>query len=138
MLVQPREGRLGELVVDRLHVLGCQRAGVLDALPADLAIRRIDRRVVRIGGPGVQHAARSTPLPELRVLRAAGVLRLRLGVEVMEVAEELVEDVHGRQVLVAVAQGILAELPGRVAETLQEFGDARILRPEPSLNRTAR
>jgi hypothetical protein len=66
------------------------------------------------------------------------VLRLRLGVEVMEVAEELVEDVHGRQVLVAVAQGILAELPGRVAETLQEFGDARILRPEPSLNRTAR
>ena len=36
-------------------------------------------------------------------------------VEVVEVAEELVEAVHGRQELVAVAQVVLAELAGGVA-----------------------
>jgi hypothetical protein len=40
------------------------------------------------------------------------VLRLLLGVEVVQVAEELVEAVVGGQVLVAVAQVVLAELAG--------------------------
>jgi hypothetical protein len=46
------------------------------------------------------------------------MLRLLLGVEVVEVAEELVEAVHGRQELVAVAQVVLAELAGGVASGL--------------------
>ena len=49
----------------------------------------------------------------------------------IEVAEELVEAVHGRQKLVAVAEMVLAELAGRVAERLQQLGDRRILRLKP-------
>ena len=49
------------------------------------------------------------------ILRIVEVLRLLLGVEVVEVAEELVEAVHRRQVLVAVALVVLAELAGGVA-----------------------
>ena len=78
-----------------------ERAGVLDLLPA-LAV-----------APRVQHAARAVLLPELGVLRVVVGLRLLLGVQVVEVAEELVEAVHRRQVRVAVAEVVLAELTGR-------------------------
>ena len=54
------------------------------------------------------------------------MLRLLLGVEVVQVAEELVEPVHGRQELVAVAEVVLAELAGRVAERLEQLRDGRI------------
>jgi hypothetical protein len=82
-------------------------------------------------GPGVfdlavggrpQHAARAEALTEGGVLRIVGVLRLLLGVQVVEVAEELVEAVVGRQELVLVAEVILAELARRIAEVLQELG----------------
>ena len=75
-------------------------------------------------------AARPVALPEVgevlrvRVVRMLGLL---LGVEVVEVAEELVEPVLRRQVLVQVAEVVLAELPRRVAERLEELGDRRIL-----------
>ena len=55
------------------------------------------------------------------------MLRLLLGVEVVEVAEELVEAVHRRQELVAVAQMVLAELAGGVAERLERLGDGDVL-----------
>jgi hypothetical protein len=55
-------------------------------------------------------------------------LRVLLGVQVVEVAEELVEPVHRREELVPVAEVVLTELPGRVAEGLQQLGDRRILR----------
>ncbi len=42
-------------------------------------------------------------------------LGLFLGVEVIEVAEELVEAVIGRQHVVEIAEVVLAELPGGVA-----------------------
>ena len=88
-------------------------------------------RVVLVGRPAVQHAARAEPLLELREVlrRVVGVLRLLLGVEVIEVAEELVEAVHGRQELVAVAEVVLAELAGGVAERLEQLGDGRVLAP---------
>ena len=60
-------------------------------------------------------------------LRIVGILRLLLRVQVVEVAEELVEPVHGGQELVAVAEVVLAELAGRVAERLEQIGDGRIL-----------
>ena len=44
----------------------------------------------------------------------------------VEVAEELVEAVGGRQELVAVAEVVLAELPGHVALRLQELSDGRV------------
>ena len=74
----------------------------------------------------VEHAARTELLLERRVLGIVGQLRLFLGVEVIEVAEELVEAVHGRQVFVAVAEVVLAELAGGVAERLEQLGDGRV------------
>ena len=85
-----------ELLVDRLHALAGQRAGVLD---------------LAVGGR-LEHAARAELLAELGVLRIVGILGLLLGVEVVEVAEELVEAVRRGQELVAVAQVVLAELRG--------------------------
>ena len=104
-----RGGR--RLVVDRLHALAVQRAGVLD-----LAV-----------GEAVEHAARRVGLDERRVvLRPVRALRLLLGVEVVEVAEELVEAVVGRQVLVPVAEVVLAELAGGVAQRLERLGDGDV------------
>ena len=109
------DGRVGRVVVDRLHPLPGERAGVLDPL-----------RAVGIG-PRVDHTPRTEALAELGILRVVLVLRLLLGVEVVEVAEELVEAVHGRQVLVAVAEVVLPELPRGVPAILQKDGDGGIL-----------
>ena len=114
------------LVVDRLHALLGQRAGVLDGLLADLAEARIDGRVVHVGRLALQHAARAELGAVGRVLRIVRQFRLFLGVEVVEVAEELVEAVHGRQRLVAVADVVLAELAGGVAEVLEQAADRGI------------
>ncbi len=74
----------------------------------------------------MEHAARPERLLERRVLGIVGQFGLFLGVEVIEVAEEFVEPVHGRQEFVAVAQMVLAELAGGVAQRLQQFGDRRV------------
>ena len=97
-LIHEVERRLGGFLVDRLHALLGQRAGVFDLLLAvGMAQEWITPR-----GPNFFF--------ELRVLRIVGVLGLLLRVEVVEVAEELVEAVIRRQHLVAVAQVVLAEL----------------------------
>ena len=75
----------------------------------------------------MQHAARAEPRLERRVLRIVRVLWLLLGVQVIEVAEELVEAVHGGQELVAVAEVVLAKLAGHVALGLEQFGERRVL-----------
>ena len=49
----------------------------------------------------------------------------------IEVAEEFIEPVNGWQMLVAVAEVVLAELAGGVAEILEEFPDRWILGAEP-------
>ena len=111
-LVLPLDEVLGGgdgLVVDRLHPLLGERAGVFDRLAA-LAV-----------GLALEHAARAVLLEERLAVgqapcrRVVAVLGLFLGVEVVEVAEELVEAVHRRQVLVAIALVVLAELAGGVA-----------------------
>ena len=114
------------LVVDRLHALLGQRAGILDGLLADLAEARIDRRIVPIGRLAFQHAARAELREIGRVLRVIRQFRLFLGVEMIEIAEELVEAVHGRQRLVSITDMILAELPRGVAEVLEQAADRRI------------
>ena len=55
------------------------------------------------------------------------MLRLVLSIEVIKVAEELVEAMHGRQELIAVPEMVLAELSGHIAERLEQFGECRIL-----------
>ena len=107
-----------ELVVDGLHALLGERAGVLDPL-----------RAVGVG-PRVDDPAGPEALLEVREVLGLGVvveLGLLFGVEVVEVAEELVEAVRGGQELVPVAQVVLAELAGRVALRLQRGGDGRVL-----------
>ena len=65
-------------------------------------------------------------LAQFGVLEIIGMLGLVLGVQVVERAEELVEAVRGRQVLVEVAQMVLAELAGHVALRLEQFGDGHV------------
>jgi hypothetical protein len=79
----------------------------------------------------VEHAARAELRLELRALGIVRVLGLLLGVQVVEVPEELVEPVDGREELVAVAQVVLAELAGRVALGLQQVRDRRVCGVEP-------
>ena len=79
---------------------------------------RIDRRVVGVGGLAVHDAARTEPLAELRKTSRVRVIRqfrLLLGVQVVEIAVEFVEAVHGRQIFITVAEMVFAELRGRVA-----------------------
>ncbi len=124
-------GSRDEIVVAGFHALAGQRTRILDLLLADPAPARLLRRVVHVGRPAVQHAARSVGRLEFRELlrvRIVAVLGLFLRVEVIEVAEELVEPVHRRQVLVHVAEVVLAELAGRVSLHLQQFGNRRVLR----------
>ena len=61
------------------------------------------------------------------------MLRLLLSVQVVEVAEELIEAVVGGQVLVAVTEVVLAELACRVALGLEHAGDRRVLLAHPFL-----
>ena len=108
-----------EFIIGRLHALARERAGALDPLAA-VAV-----------GPAVQHAAGSEALAEVGELRIvfSGVIaqfRFFFGVEVVEVAEELVEAVHRRQMLVAIAEMVLAELAGAVALGLEQLGDGGI------------
>ena len=121
LLLEILERPRGDFVVDGLHALLGERAGVLDLL------RPVRHR------PAVDDAARPEALVERRVLGVVLELGLLLGVEVVEVAEELVEPVVGGQVLIAVAQVVLAELRRRVAERLEELGDGRVLGLRPSL-----
>ena len=112
-LVEELERVLEDLVVHGLHPLRIERAGVLDPLLADLAPARLHGRVVRVGRPAMDHVAR--PDRVLQLLRVVAVRRVLHRVEVVEVAEELVEAVHRRQELVEVAEVVLAELAGGVA-----------------------
>jgi hypothetical protein len=67
---------------------------------------------LRICRKAVQHAARAELCFEGRALRMVDVLRLLLGVEVVEIAIPLIKPVNRRQHVVAVAEVVLAELAG--------------------------
>jgi hypothetical protein len=49
----------------------------------------------------------------------------------VEIAEEFVEAVYRGQVLVAIAEMVLAELAGGVAERFEDFGERRVFWPQP-------
>ncbi len=120
------DGGGGGLVVDSLHPLLGESASVFDGLFANFAEARIDGRVVHVGGFALEHAARAELGSVSRVLRIVGQLGFFLGVEVIEIAEELVEAVDGRQSLVAIADVVLAELSRSVSEVLKQAADRRI------------
>ena len=121
--------RIDELVVTGLHALARQRSRVLDPLHAHAAPARVLLRIVLVRRPALQHSTRTEALPEPLEAVLFGVVRvlgLLLGVQVVEVSEELVEPVHCREELVLVPQVVLAELPCRVALLLEQLGDRRI------------
>jgi hypothetical protein len=122
-LVHELDARLDEFLIDGLHALARQRTGVDDPLLAHLAESGIDGLIHGVGGPGVQHPARSKTSLELGIARVVLVFGLLLGVQVIQVAEELVESVQRRQVFVPVTQVVLAELPRGVALRLQHLGE---------------
>ena len=103
--------RLGELLIDGFHALSAQGTGVFDQ-----AI-----------GLGTDYPPGSIALPEFRVLGVEVSLGLLLGIHVVQVAEKFIEAVGGGQVLILVAQVILAKLPGGIAHGLDQLGDGRVL-----------
>src|SRR5262249_19562805 len=139
--VQPQEERLTgsvltldevfccrhKFVVACLHALAIERAGVFDSLFSDAAPPRLLSVVFLVRRVTAEHAAGSEPLLESRILRVIRVLGIFLGVEVIEVAEKLIEAVYGRQKPVHVSQVVFAELPGGVTERLEELRNRRIL-----------
>ena len=100
------DGMGQDLVVDRLHAFSGQRAFV-------------DRRAV---DRARYDTARIELLAELRIGRPVGVFEILVGVEVVEIAEVLIEAVAVRQLVLEVAEMVLAELGGRVALRLEDFG----------------
>ena len=119
--VDELEGTVGHLVVDGLHALLREGTRVLDRLAA-LAVRQ-----------GVEDSPGPVPLLEGRIFWIIRVLGLLLGVQVVQVAEELVEPVHGRQELVLVPEMVLSELARDVPERFQQLRDGRVFRLEAEI-----
>ena len=131
------ERRSEELFIHSLHALLGERSRVLDRLFAHLAELLVDGRVVLVGCFALQHAARAEFLSERRVLRIVRIVRLFLGIQVVEVAEEFIESMHGWQMLIAIAEVILAELAGGIAEMLHEISQPRDLQSSDRASRRA-
>ena len=107
-----------KLEVDRLHAFFIERPGISYA-----PIRK-----------AVHNAPRSKPLTEGGVLGIVGIFGLLLGIQVIEVAKELVKPVLGGQKLIAVTQVVLAKLPRGIALFFQERGEGHILRPDTQVS----
>ena len=106
-----------DVVIDGLHALLGQRAGILDFL---CSVRQC---------PGVNYTPWAELLAkagEIRILWIVREFRFFLCVEVVEVSVEFVKAVICRQVLVSVTEMILAKLPGGVALRLEQFCNCHI------------
>ena len=71
----------------------------------------------------MNHAARTELFPEIRVLRVKVAFGLFLGVEMIEITEELIKAMIGRQILVMITQMILPKLAGRITLRFQHISD---------------
>src|SRR5262245_6996569 len=91
-----RGGR--RLIVDCLHPQASERSGVFDRLPTNSPPALMHGRVVSLAREALEHASRSILLTERRIPRIVEEFRLFLGVQVIEIAEELVEAVHRREI----------------------------------------
>ena len=137
-----------DLLVHRLRPLQRQRALVL----AGLVRRRCRRRTVHqiTGRGGVRQivvfgstAPGTSGRPGIGVFLQGGATVCSVGrlvdvgeahplhrVQMVEIAPELLEAVRGRQRVGVVAQMVLAELAGGVAEVVQELGERRRAGPQ--------
>src|SRR5262249_26204935 len=114
----------------RLHSFCGEVTGILDLLLADAPEPWVLGWIIDIRRKGVKDAARSISVEEVGIFRRFGIVRifrLVLGVEVIKIAEELVEAVQGGKKFVAITDVVLAELPGGVALRLEQLSDRRVL-----------
>src|SRR4029079_16460895 len=126
VLVDELQGKVANFVIYGFHPLGIKRSSILDPLFADLAPARIHGGIIHVGRPRVDHVARTDDAQQL--LRVTGVRGIFHRIEVIEVAEELVEAVHRRKEFILVAKVILAKLTGGVTHSFQRGGDRHRLR----------
>ena len=93
-----------------------------DLLLADPAPAWHFGRIVFLAGVAVQHVARAILGAKFGIGRIRIPIRIGQRVEVIQIAVELIEAVDGRQVLVQIAQMVLAELAGGVAQRFEGRG----------------
>src|ERR1700685_707684 len=103
--------RLRCLVVDSLHPLNVQRTGVVDLSVSER----------------VNDAAGIVALKKIGIVTGpVWTFGLLFRVQVVQVAEELIEAVVGRQEFVAIAEVVLAELTCGVTERLKRLSDGDV------------
>jgi hypothetical protein len=117
---------IDELLISRLHPLSSERTGVLANLFAHRAEARIYGLVILIRRYAVQYTAGPKPFPEFRIFGVIGVLRLFLGVQMIEVSVEFIEPMHRGQILVSIPQVVFPVLSGGVTLVFEQFGQCRI------------
>jgi len=110
-----------KLGITTLHAFYCQRTGVLDLLFSDAAPARVLGGIIFFRGPGVNDTTWSKYILEIGKILLWGVihmLRLFIGIEVIQIAVELVETVRGGQEFVFVAEVVFAELACDITKRL--------------------
>ena len=124
-LLNELQSEIADLVIHCLHPLRIKRAGIFDLLFADLAPARHVSRIVCSCGPAMNHVARADLIQQ--ILRIVRMRRVFHRIEVIEVAEELVEAVDGGQEFIPVAEMVLAELAGGIALRFKRGGNGASL-----------
>ena len=104
------DGAGRDFFVNGLHALPRQRAGILD-----LAV-----------GARLDDTAWSELLGEFSRLRVIRMLRLFLGIQVIQVSEKLVEAMVRRQMLIEIAEVVLAVLGGHITVVLEQSRYGRV------------
>src|SRR5215470_11083327 len=104
-------------VVYRFHPLGTELSCVFNLLVADLPPARLNRGVINVRRPAMNHVAGADRLfRRWWIVGMAGVLH---GIQMVEIPEELIEAVHRWQELVQIAEVVLAKLTGSIAHRLK-------------------
>src|ERR1700720_735308 len=116
-LIYEFQRSLSDLLIHRLHAFNCEWAGVfadLFAPGSEAWVRR--RRVFRVRSLAFQNAARTEHCFEFGIFRIIRVLRLLLGIEMVEVSEKHIEAVNRRHKIVTIPKVVLPELSGFVTK----------------------
>ena len=90
-------------------------------LLAHPAEARIICWVVFVARRAIEHTPRAEPLDKFRILWIVVILKFFLGIQMIEVAKELVETMNSRQKLVAITKVVLADLRGGIAMWLKQL-----------------
>ena len=104
-----------DLIIERLHSLRGQRAFILRWT---------------VGGTR-NHSARIKLLTKLGISRAIRVFQIFVAIQMVKIAEILVETVTVRQVFFKIAQVVLAILGGGIALGLEDFGESNVFLLQP-------